>query len=54
LRRLPDAAFERIGCHNEDGEKTLAKFVKTYVDHLHHHLKFIEQKRALLGKPLPA
>ncbi len=52
LRRLPDAAFERIGCHNEVGDKSLAKFVQTYVDHLRHHLTFIEQKRSLLGKPL--
>lgn len=52
LRRLPDAAFERTGCHNEAGEKTLAQFVKTYVGHLRHHLTFIEQKRDLLGKRL--
>lgn len=52
LRRLPDAAFERIGCHNEVGDKSLANFVKTYVDHLRHHLSFIERKRGLLGKPL--
>lgn len=52
LRRQPDEVFERIGCHNEAGDKTLAEFVHTYVDHLTHHLKFIEQKRELLGKPL--
>ena len=52
LRRLPDTAFERVGCHNEVGDKTLAQFVKTYVDHLRYHLTFIERKRGLLGKPL--
>lgn len=52
LRRLPDEAFERTGFHNEIGVKRLADFVKNYVDHLHHHWKFIEQKRKLLGKPL--
>lgn len=52
LRRQPDESFERIGCHNESGAKPLSYFVRAYVDHLRHHLKFIEQKRALLGKPL--
>lgn len=48
LRRLPDSAFTRIGHHNEHGEMTLAELVQNYVDHLQHHLKFIEQKRALV------
>lgn len=52
LRRLPDEAFERIGCHDEAGDKTLGQFLKTYVDHLRYHLTFVEKKRALLGKPL--
>jgi hypothetical protein len=52
LRRLPDEAFERVGCHNEVGAKPLSYFVQNYIDHVHHHLKFIEQKRKLLGKPL--
>jgi hypothetical protein len=52
LRRLPDAAYQRIGHHNEHGEMTLAELVKNYVGHLEHHLKFIHQKRELLGKPL--
>ena len=53
LKRLPDEAFARTGLHNESGEITLAYLVKTYVGHLDHHLKFIREKRALLGKPLP-
>jgi len=52
LRRLPDAAFERIGLHNEAGEITLADLVCTYVNHLDHHMQFVKKKRALLGKPL--
>jgi hypothetical protein len=52
LRRLPDAAFERTGEHNEHGRMTLGELVANYVDHLAHHLKFIRQKRALLGSPL--
>lgn len=52
LRRLPASAWERIGNHNEDGPKTLAKLLKGYVEHWEHHLKFIREKRKLLGKPL--
>jgi uncharacterized damage-inducible protein DinB len=52
LRRLPDEAFRRKGHHNEHGEMTLAELLRTYVEHLEHHLKFIREKRRLLGKPL--
>ncbi|MEX0676027.1 MAG: DinB family protein [Pirellulales bacterium] len=52
LRRLPAAAFQRTGYHNEHGDMTLAELLETYVGHLDHHLKFIYEKRKLLGKPL--
>jgi uncharacterized damage-inducible protein DinB len=52
LRNLPDAAFDRVGTHNERGKVTLADFVATYVQHLEHHLGFIKHKRQLLNKPL--
>jgi len=52
LRRLPDEAFQRRGHHNEYGDTTLAALLATYVEHLDHHLKFIYEKRKLLGKPL--
>ena len=52
LRRLRDADFERSGTHSEHGEVTLGELLSTYVQHLDHHLKFIRQKRSLLGKPL--
>jgi hypothetical protein len=52
LRRLPDEAFRRKGHHNEHGEMTLAELLQNYVAHLEHHLKFIREKRRLLGKPL--
>ena len=52
LRNLPDSAFERHGMHSERGKETLAQLVKGYVDHLDHHMKFIREKRKLLGKPL--
>jgi uncharacterized damage-inducible protein DinB len=52
MRRLPDAAFKRTGFHNERGEVTLEQLLETYTGHLDHHVKFIKEKRKLLGKPL--
>ncbi len=52
LRRLPDTAFARTGYHNEHGDLSLAEFLANYVGHLDHHLKFVREKRKLLGKPL--
>lgn len=52
LRRLPDEAFQRAAIHNERGKVTLADLVKIYAEHPHHHLKFLLEKRRLLGKPL--
>jgi hypothetical protein len=50
LRRLPDEAFARTGHHNERGEVSLEQFVESYIEHLEHHMKFVAQKRKLLGK----
>lgn len=50
LKRLPKTAFDRVGDHNEHGQMTLHQLLETYVGHLDHHLKFIAQKRKLLGK----
>ena len=52
LRKLPDAAFERRGTHNQRGNLTVGYMVQRYIDHVDHHLKFINDKRAKLGKPL--
>jgi uncharacterized damage-inducible protein DinB len=52
LKRLPDEAFQRAGIHTERGKETLAELVEIYVGHLQHHLKFIRDKRKLLGKPV--
>jgi DinB family protein len=49
LRRLPQEAFDRVGLHNERGRVTLGSQVKSYTDHLAHHLKFVEQKRAMVS-----
>jgi uncharacterized damage-inducible protein DinB len=50
LKNLPPAAFARIGTHNEAGKLTLQQLLETYVNHLDHHLKFLHEKRKLLGK----
>jgi hypothetical protein len=50
LRHLHDTAFERAGMHSERGRETLAELVESYADHLDHHMKFLREKRSLLGK----
>ncbi len=52
LRRLPSESFQRKGHHNEYGDVTLAGLLNYFANHLEHHLKFIYEKRKLLGKPL--
>jgi hypothetical protein len=52
LRRLPDAAFGRYGVHNARGRVTLGEMVADYVQHVDHHLRFVNEKRALLGRAL--
>ena len=52
LRGLPEEAFARSGVHNERGKVTLLELVLMYEGHLTHHLKFLKEKRAKLGKPL--
>lgn len=50
LRKLPDDAFERQGIHNRRGAVRVGEMVKDYVEHVDHHLKFINEKRKRLGK----
>jgi uncharacterized damage-inducible protein DinB len=52
LRKLPDSAFGRAGQHNERGRVTLLDLLKTYTNHLDHHLSFIHAKRAAMGKEM--
>ncbi|MBS0264407.1 MAG: DinB family protein [Planctomycetes bacterium] len=51
LRSLPESAFNRTGQHSERGQVTLSSMIQNYVEHLEHHLRFIEKKRSLLGNP---
>jgi hypothetical protein len=52
LRKLPASAFERAGTHNERGRITVGSYLKAVVDHLDHHIKFIHDKRAHMGKEM--
>jgi hypothetical protein len=52
LRRLPESAWRRKGTHNERGVITVGSYLKSTVDHLEHHLKFIHAKRAHMGKEM--
>jgi hypothetical protein len=46
LRGLPEAAFERVAQHPESGVMTLGQFVRLYVWHIEHHMRFLLDKRA--------
>jgi hypothetical protein len=52
LRELADEAFSRSGTHSEAGRKTLEELVRTTVEHLEHHVKFIHRKREMMGKEM--
>jgi hypothetical protein len=52
LRRLDESDFQRVAIHPEAGELSLGMFVRIYVHHVDHHLRFIREKRALLKSPL--
>jgi uncharacterized damage-inducible protein DinB len=49
LKALPEEAANRVGVHNERGPKTLAELLTTAVNHVHHHVPFIDAKRTALG-----
>jgi uncharacterized damage-inducible protein DinB len=52
LRKLPNEAFARRGTHNRRGLMTVGEMVEDYIGHVNHHLKFLQDKRVRLGKPL--
>jgi len=49
LRTLPDEALKRSGVHNERGPLTLETLLTTITGHVPHHVKFIHEKRKVLG-----
>jgi hypothetical protein len=50
LKHIPDTVFQRTGVHNERGKVTLLDLMKNATRHVVHHLKFVHEKRKLLGK----
>jgi hypothetical protein len=49
LRTLPGEALQRVGIHNELGPQTLEKLLTKAINHIPHHVRFIEEKRQALG-----
>jgi hypothetical protein len=49
LRTLDEADFDRTGRHSEAGPLSLATLLARVTEHLPHHVKFIEAKRAALS-----
>ena len=49
LRNIPENAWSKDGVHNERGIETLADLVKIEADHVVHHVRTIDDKRAALG-----
>jgi uncharacterized damage-inducible protein DinB len=50
LRAQPDTAWQRVGLHSVEGERTLAQLLQKAIAHLEHHLQFIANKRRLLER----
>ncbi len=49
LKTLPDEAFARTGLHSVDGPLSLETLLRRIAGHIPHHIRFIEEKRDLLG-----
>ncbi len=49
LRKLPDAALERVGVHSERGPLTLERILTLNTKHIPHHVAFIGEKKKALG-----
>jgi hypothetical protein len=49
LRTLKDDDFARIGVHSAAGPMTLTQYVERGVNHIKHHVTFVEEKRKALG-----
>lgn len=50
LSAQPADAWQRVGIHSKEGERTLEQLVRKAIDHLEHHLGFLRAKRAMLGE----
>src|SRR5438034_1002573 len=55
IRRLPDAAWQRVHQHKTHGRYTAENWLKTYAVHLHEHARQIEDNvAAWRRRPAPA
>ena len=55
IRRLPDAAWQRVHQHKTYGRYTAENWLKTYAVHLHEHARQIEDNvAAWRRRPAPA
>jgi uncharacterized damage-inducible protein DinB len=52
LRTLKPDDFARTGMHNERGQLTLEQLLTSAINHIPHHVKFVEEKRRALGLPV--
>lgn len=48
LQAQPAQAWQRVGIHSKDGERTLEQLLGKAIDHLEHHLGFVRTKRQRL------
>jgi hypothetical protein len=49
LRTLESSALERVGVHNERGPRTLEQMLTGAIQHIPHHVAFVQAKRKALG-----
>ena len=50
LRSCRMTRSQRTGNHTERGVESLPRSVQIYIEHVHHHLKFVTRKAKKLGK----
>jgi len=49
MHSLKPADFQRVGRHTEAGPLTLRTLLERVTNHIPHHVRFIQEKRAALG-----
>jgi uncharacterized damage-inducible protein DinB len=49
LRKQPAEAWARTGIHSERGPLSVEQLLQGAVNHVNHHVKFIQEKRKALG-----
>lgn len=50
LHAVPETAWSRTGMHSEAGPLSLEELLRRITNHMPHHIKFIEEKRAALAR----